>query len=184
MFSKILLLVGLAALAAAAMTDLRRRIVPNRLVLVVAVCGAGLRLVSDDPGMIGLALVAALGVLVLLGLLAHRGLIGGGDVKLIAAATLLFPLSDILMLLLSIAIAGGLIGLAYQAMRVTMTGRSKRRVRLVDVDAPTEVEGLLGNERTRIAAGELPYALAVLAGVIFLVLSETIQCSSATSCLL
>lgn len=189
MLSAIFLTVSVAALFAAALVDVRNRIVPNRLVLVIAACGIGLRLLSA-PGLIWFDLLVAASTIVALGLLAHREWIGGGDVKLIAAVTLLFPLSDIGTLLLGIAIAGGLLGVAYLAMGAIVTRIPKPRYCAADPreDSPDTawgLEHLLNGERMRIAAGEpMPYALAVLGGVIYQIVSEVIQCSSATSCLL
>jgi prepilin peptidase CpaA len=187
MLSAILLTVSVAALFAVALVDLRNRIVPNRLVLVVAACGVGRRLLSA-PGLIWFDLLAAASIVVALGFLAHHEWIGGGDVKLIAAVTLLFPFSDAGALLLGIAVAGGLIGLAYLAMRATATripkpGYCPADPREDTQDTPWGLEHLLSGERMRIAAGEpMPYALAVLGGVIYRIVSEAIQCLSATSC--
>jgi prepilin peptidase CpaA len=187
MLSAMLLTVSVAALFAAALVDLRHRIVPNRLVLVIAACGVGRRLFSA-PGLIWFDLLAAASIVVALGLLAHHEWIGGGDVKLIAAVALLFPLSDVGALLLSIAVAGGLVGCTYLAMRATVTRSPKRRLCPADPREDTQdtmwgLEHLLSGERMRIAAGEpMPYALAVLGGVVYRIVSEAIQCLSATSC--
>lgn len=188
-FSAMLLTVSVAALFVAALVDLRRRIIPNRLVLVVAVCGVGRRLLAA-PGLIWFDLLAAASIVVALGLLAHHEWIGGGDVKLIAAVALLFPLSDVGGLLLSIAIAGGLLSCTYLAIRATGTKIPKPRFCPADAQEDTQdttwgLEDLLSGERMRIAAGEpMPYALAVLGGVIYRIVSEAIQCSSVISCLL
>lgn len=187
MLPAILLTVGVAAVFAAALVDLRRRIVPNRLVLVVAVCGVG-RCLWSAPGLIWFDLLAAASIVVALGLLAHHEWLGGGDVKLIGAATLLFPLSDLGALLLSIAVAGGLIGCVYLAMRATIPEILKPRFCPEDPQGDTQdtmwgLEHLLRGERRRIAAGEpMPYALAVLGGVVYRIISEAIPCLSATSC--
>ena len=186
MLSAILLTVSVAALFAVALVDLGHRIVPNRLVLVIAACGVGRRLLSA-PGLIWFDLLAAASIVVALGLLAHHEWIGGGDVKLIAAVALLFPLSDVGALLLSIAVAGGLLGCAYLAIRATVTRIPKPRFCPADTqdtqDTTWGLEHLLSGERMRIAAGEpMPYALAVLGGVIYRIVSEAIQCLSATSC--
>jgi prepilin peptidase CpaA len=183
----LLLTVSLVALFAAALVDLRHRIVPNRLVLVIATCGVGRRLWSA-PGLIWFDLLAAASIVIVLGLLAHHEWIGGGDVKLIGAVALLFPLSDVGALLLSIAVAGGLMSCAYLAMRATVTKIQKPQFCSADAQKNTQdtmwgFEHLLRGERMRIAAGEpMPYALAVLGGVIYLIVSEAIQCLSATFC--
>ncbi len=184
--SAILLIVSVATLFVAALVDLRHRIVPNRLVLVIAACGVGRRLLAA-PGLIWFDLLGAASIVVALGLLARHEWIGGGDVKLIAAVALLFPLSDVGALLLSIALAGGLMGCTYLAMRATVTKIPKPRFCPANTqdtqDTPRGLEHLLSGERMRIVAGEpMPYALAVLGGVIYRIVSEAIQCLSATSC--
>lgn len=193
MLSAMLLIVSVMALLAATLVDLRHRIIPNRLVLVVAVCGVGRRLLAA-PGLVWFDLLLAASIIVALGLLAHREWIGGGDVKLIAAVSLLFPLSEAGGVMLNIAVSGGLMGVAYLATRAIMTRIPKPRVcpaeRREGVQAVTEdtmrgPEHLLGGERMRISAGEpMPYAVAVLGGVTYRIVSEAVQCLSATSCLL
>ncbi len=185
--SATLLTVSVTALFAVALVDLRNRIVPNRLVLVVAACGVGRRLLSA-PGLIWFDLLGAASIVVALGLLAHHEWIGGGDVKLIGAVSLLFPLSDVGAVLLDIAVAGGFMGVAYLAIRGTVTRIPKPGYYPADPredtqDTPWGLEHLLSGERMRIAAGEpMPYALAVLGGVVYRIVSEAIQCLSATSC--
>lgn len=187
--SVILLITSVAALGAAAMVDLRHRIVPNRLVLVVAACGVGRRLLLA-PGQVWIDLLVAASIVVALGLLAHNKWIGGGDVKLIAAVSLLFPLSATGAVLLNIAVAGGLMGVVYLAMRAIVTRMPKPQFCPADPpeeaqDATWELGHLFCAERLRISAGEpMPYAVAVLGGVILRIVSEAIRCSSATSCLL
>ncbi len=185
-FSAILLVVSVVALVAAALVDLSHRIIPNRLVLVVAACGVGRRLLLA-PGLIWFDLLATASIVVALGFLAHHEWIGGGDVKLIAAVTLLFPLSDAGALLLGIAVAGGLMGVAYLVMRAIVARIPEPRFCPAATretrDTMRDLGHLLNGERTRIAAGEpMPYALAVLGGVIYRIVSEAIQCLSATSC--
>src|SRR5579871_5149195 len=83
-------IVSLGGLLGAAVTDCRRRIIPNRLVALTAACGVAVQLLLS-PRSVALSIAVALAVLLALGLLAQRRLIGGGDAKLIAAATLLVP---------------------------------------------------------------------------------------------
>lgn len=83
-----------AALAVAAVTDLRRRIIPNGCALAVAACGL---LAAAPSGVEALGCSVAGGAVVCAVLLATAALsargggvpgIGGGDVKLLAAAGL------------------------------------------------------------------------------------------------
>jgi prepilin peptidase CpaA len=172
----VLLTVGVAALVAAALVDLRSRIVPNRLVLIIAVCGIGIQLLSS-PGWIWLSLLASASIVVVLGLLAHHDLMGGGDVKLIGAVALLFPASEILSLLLSVAIAGGAMSCIYLVLRANVMRIPKARFCSSDPHEETQNmswsrENLLSGERLRIAAGEpMPYAFAVLGGVLYRIVS-------------
>ncbi|MGA7323860.1 MAG: A24 family peptidase [Rhodomicrobium sp.] len=100
--------VSIAALFASAVTDLRERIIPNTIPLIIAACGLALSL-QGGPWRIGMNVAAAITVFLALGFLAHYGFIGGGDVKLISAVTLLVPPERIGPLLIEIAIAGGLL---------------------------------------------------------------------------
>jgi prepilin peptidase CpaA len=96
-------------------------------------------------------------------------------------------LSDAGALLLGIAVAGGLMGVAYLVMRAIVARIPEPRfcpAATRDTRGTLRDLGhLLSGERARIAAGEpMPYALAVLGGVIYRIVSEAIQCLSATSC--
>ena len=96
-------------LIAAAITDLRARIISNRLNLGVAAlaplwwiaCGLPLW-----PGM-AVQLLVGLLVFVLFAALFAFGMMGGGDVKLLGALALWFPWQAVLTLLTLMAILGG-----------------------------------------------------------------------------
>lgn len=78
-------LVFVATLAAVTLTDLERRIIPNRILLVSALLGLAIALITD-PGSIperGIAAAAAGGLLLLTALAYPKGM-GMGDVKLAA----------------------------------------------------------------------------------------------------
>ena len=107
------MLLGTLLLIAAA-SDLRDRIIPNRLNLVIALTApiawwfGGLSLWPDVAWQIGAAL-AIFGAFVLL--FAFGGM-GGGDVKLIGALALWIDVRLLLSLLLVMAIVGGVIAAA------------------------------------------------------------------------
>jgi prepilin peptidase CpaA len=149
------------ALSGATVSDLKRRIVPNPLVLVLAAGGTGLHLLAD-PRTLWASLAAALAILFLLGQLARRGIVGGGDAKLIAAASLLVLPGQVVTLLLEIAIAGGVLSLIF----------------MVKGAAPQPVAGPSTGSRS----ATLPYSPAVLGGTLFFALTEAIRCHSAMSC--
>ena len=177
--------VGLFALVLSAAADLKHRIIPNELVVLVAASGLALSL-GSRPEEAWINLLAAALVFFGLGLFAHYELIGGGDVKLISAATLLVPPAQIGLLLSQIAIAGGVLGCLYLTARHAL-----KRVPVPQSDraeighSGSGLARLVRNERARIIAGEpMPYALAVSGGVASYLIRELAQCFSAMSSLL
>ncbi|HWT09250.1 MAG TPA: A24 family peptidase, partial [Roseomonas sp.] len=94
---------ALCLLMAAALTDLAWRRIPNGIAALLALVGLARQGVG---GAFGVALLA--GALVFLGclLLWQRGALGGGDVKLLAAASLLVPPALVPAQLLAVALAG------------------------------------------------------------------------------
>lgn len=106
-FLALLLLCGAA-------TDLRSRIISNRLNLCIALTAplfwwaTGVTL---WPG-VAIQLAVAAGVFALFAGLFAIGMMGGGDVKLIGALALWLPWQAMLTLLVVMALAGGIITLA------------------------------------------------------------------------
>lgn len=98
-------------LVAAAVTDLRSRIISNRLNLAIALlapaywwaCG-----ISFWPDA-GIQLALGLGVFALFASLFALGMMGGGDVKMLAALALWFPWQALLTLLVLMALIGGVV---------------------------------------------------------------------------
>lgn len=179
----VLWLASLTLLAASAVTDLKERLIPNELVVGVAAIGVTLGLLAR-PGTLWLSLLAAAFAFVALGFLSHYRMIGGGDLKLLSAVTLLVPPDRIGQLMIDIALAGGALGCVYVAAHYGLKGLSatpagaRGLARLDTSDAPT-----IKAERTRIAAfGPLPYAVAILGGVLIYATGEFLPCLSARSC--
>lgn len=161
--------IALCALVTASAVDVRRRIIPNQASAAVAATGFALCLI-ERPGTAWISLPIAATLVVALGSLSHFGLMGGGDVKLIAAVSLLVPPQGLGALLLEIALAGGVLSLAYIGLRRVLGARPR--------PGPDGVRAgplgrLLRAERTRILTSRsVPYGLAILAGVLVHVLSE------------
>ena len=175
---------ALTALLASAWTDLRDRIIPDELVGVVAASGLCLGLMLA-PGQIWLSLIIAVLVLFGLGVLAHFGLIGGGDVKLISATTLLVPPSQVWQLMVFIALAGGLLSCVYLFLRCALRAGPLGKLPSSAEAAETgpAMRGSFSNECARIAeGGPLPYALAILGGVAGTLAGELPRCLSANFC--
>ncbi len=94
----------------ASLNDIAWRLLPNRLSVGVGAVGLLLRFL-DGTWLMGLMAAAALFLAALL--CWHRGWVGGGDVKLLAACALLVPPEHVIDLLMFTAIGGGLIALLY-----------------------------------------------------------------------
>lgn len=111
---KIILLCALAALlVAAAVTDIRSRIISNKLNLAIAAIAPLYWLASGIPPWPDMALQLALGIgtFSLFAALFALGLMGGGDVKLLGAVALWFPWQALGVLLVIMALLGGAITL-------------------------------------------------------------------------
>ncbi|RJG56553.1 peptidase [Sphingobium terrigena] len=113
-YFKIVLLCALGALLiAAAITDLRARIISNRLNLAVALLAPLWWLANGYalwPDMAVQLLVGA-AIFTLFAALFALGMMGGGDVKLLTALALWFPWQAVLSLVVLMALLGGVVTL-------------------------------------------------------------------------
>jgi prepilin peptidase CpaA len=156
---------SLTALCAAATSDFRHRILPNRLAALTAVCGIGIRLISD-PRAIGWSLGIAALVLLVLGAAAGRQWIGGGDAKFIAAVTLQVPPGRVTALLLTIAISGGILAGIYLVAHAKAAHER----------APAHGRETAASAIFHIAASRsIPYGVAIFAGTAFVGLNEALR---------
>jgi leader peptidase (prepilin peptidase) / N-methyltransferase len=110
-------LVFVTMLAAVTLTDLERRVIPNKILIVAAGIATGI-ILATDPGALPerAAAAAAAGGLLFLAALAYPGGMGLGDVKL-AAAMGLFLGRNVAPALFVALLAGALVGLAMIARR-------------------------------------------------------------------
>jgi prepilin peptidase CpaA len=173
---------AIAALLASVWQDLRARIIPNRLVGLVAVCGLGLSvLLRLDQ--LWISLLAASFLLLGLGMLARLHVLGGGDVKLLSAASLLVPPAQSPALIVYTAVAGGVLSAAYLTARLIVRRRGA-------ADSMTAGGGMSGgrltwfaHEQARIAADcPVPYALAIAGGMVAVLAGEVQRCLYANLC--
>jgi Flp pilus assembly protein protease CpaA len=112
-------------------------------------------------------------------------MIGGGDAKLIAASMLLLPPQHDAQLMLNIALVGGLLSCFYLLVRIVLRRTAIAQIGPPNGRATDPSIGCYGGELARIHAGEpIPYAVAILGGTVYSILTEAISCIYATSCLL
>jgi prepilin peptidase CpaA len=156
-----LTLASIAILLAAAMHDVIARTAPNWMAIALAVLGVASRILH---GHILIGFGAAFAVFVLAAFCWRRGWLGGADVKLLAAAALIVPPGDVPGFLSAVALAGAALALVYLAARhVTPTPAPQRPGHLI--------ARALRVESWRIhRGGPLPYAFAIAAGFLFVVL--------------
>jgi prepilin peptidase CpaA len=162
MLHSVVLFAAATALLFAAAHDVAVRTVPNAVSLIVAVSGLGRNALD---GQLVPALFAAAAVFAGAWYCWRRGWIGGGDVKLLSACVLLVPPVLVPELMLSTAIAGGILALFYVSLARMLPPRKLPR------RASPRPGSLVGRvwraERRRICRGQsLPYSCAIAAGVL------------------
>ena len=146
---------GLILFAIAAGQDLAFRLVSNRLPLTICAVGVALHLLDGD-------VLTAVGLSLLVFLAAafcwRRGWLGGADVKLFGAGTMLVAPGAVGTFLLDTSLAGGVLAAAYWgASRVVHRPSSAR--------PPGLLQRIARVERRRLhQGGPLPYAVALSAG--------------------
>ena len=154
----------------AAFTDVRWRIISNRVVLSVALAGFVVRTGDGLPALLGAASVS---VFIFAGmlLLFHFGLVGGGDVKLLAAASMLSTPVEVGRQLVLIALAGGVMALMFLLWRACLRLYRKNSI-------PTE-RGVIPADHTALSlpavqqiegpgfhGDGLPYGVAICIGTL------------------
>lgn len=113
----VILLLGIALFVAAAYGDVKTRRIPNSLVIAVATLGLLRLIVIGDLSVALYTLGASAFIFIATFLLFWRGLVGGGDAKLMIAAALLVGYHDLLNFLVLMSICGLLVTLAMLATR-------------------------------------------------------------------
>ncbi len=153
----VIILLASLALLVAALHDVAARTIPNEIPLVVAVLGLGLRFLQGDLlwGLLALLLVFTLAVI------AWRArVMGGGDVKLLAACALLPAPASVADMMVAIALSGGVLSLFYLVFR-------GRRPLPIPARSPNLIARALRAEVWRLRrGGPLPYGVAIFAGTL------------------
>lgn len=110
-------IIAFGLLAAAACWDVARRVIPDAVSAALALSGAAWS--AQQFGLAGLGPTALAAAAVFAGgaALFLAGAMGGGDVKLVAAATLWLPAGAVLDFLLLTSLLGAALALVYGAAR-------------------------------------------------------------------
>jgi prepilin peptidase CpaA len=149
----------------AALHDVLARTVPNWMPMALA--GVGILQSALDERLIASLTVGAT-VFILSGLCWKRGWLGGGDVKLLGAVAVAMPPVAVPTFIAAVAMAGGVLSLVYLALGRLLPGLRKQH-------PIGRAVGLLSRawrlERWRLSrGGPLPYAVAIAAGGMFILL--------------
>ncbi|HEY8313877.1 MAG TPA: prepilin peptidase [Candidatus Baltobacteraceae bacterium] len=157
---------ALAACGAGAITDIRSKRIPNALTLSAAVVALALHAMLGPVSLAKAALVMV--VVLAAGIAVFRlKLIGGGDVKLVAAIAGAFGFPDAVPFVLYTMVAGGVLAIAYalsrgtlrQTVQNTLVATQPLLYRRLPVALPATTE-------------KMPYGLAIFIGASFVVLSH------------
>lgn len=159
--AQLCVVVAIATLIVAALHDLAVRTVPNALIAALGVCALILAALQHR-------LLASVAISILLLLTAFalwlRRYLGGADAKLLAVCTLLVAPGSVLPMLLATALAGGVLCLPYISGRFLLAPPVAAR-------PDRTLARLLRCERWRLRRqGPLPYAVAIAAGTLFVLL--------------
>src|SRR5215472_2934738 len=110
-----ILVLGTALLMLVAYADVRTRRIPNELIVGLLALATLRIALSGDPKSALYTLVAGGTLFAAAFLLFWRGLVGGGDVKLIVATSFLIGYHDVLSFLFVMSLSGGLMAVAILA---------------------------------------------------------------------
>lgn len=111
----IILLLGAAIFAAVAYCDIRTRRIPNEFIVALLALAAVRLALDGNPTSALYTLEANAALFVATFLLFWRGLLGGGDVKLMVATGFLIGYHDVLQYLVVMSVSGGLMAVAILA---------------------------------------------------------------------
>ena len=165
----ILAIAIIVSLTIAACLDVATRTIPNSISAVIAVVGVSARLLTG-PSAEAVSIAASVALFAALLVLHARGMLGGGDVKLIPAIALGLSLPSIGRFVFVTAMAGGVLALVHLLARWAL--RNWRPLAPPPRGAPL-FRRVFFAERWRIARhGSLPYGVAIAAGGIWVVMSR------------
>lgn len=148
--------------------DLICRIIPVSLCLMIAGVGLVWQM-SQHVAQVPIACLQAITIFGLLVPFCARGIIGGGDAKLLAALAIGVTFHELLRMLFATVIAGGVLGCVYLLLSY-VPARSRK------FEGGSRLCQALMAERERIRAREsIPYGLAITLGWIGAILLSRLE---------
>ena len=157
-------LVAIGILSVIACGDVRTRRIPNVLTFAIAMLGLVQMILDCDLLAAIHTIAASVAVFAAAFVLFWRGMLGGGDAKLVAAMTLLIGYHDLVGFLFLMSVCGGALALAILA-RDQLYLQNWHRSRSTRVLA-----GQVGDHIAAPMQSTVPYAVAIAgAGVIVLI---------------
>lgn len=154
-----------ALIVLAALQDLVQLRISNLLSVLIVLCFLGWLIVAGPhwslwQNGVAFTVAFALGLM-----LFSRGLLGGGDVKLLAALALWFDLKGALLFVTLMALSGGVLALLLMAIRRMLP------------------EGMTGEDGWALLRrrGPIPYGLAITAGALLAIHIDGVNPSPATT---
>jgi prepilin peptidase CpaA len=163
-----ILVIAIGILAIIAYGDVRSRRIPNMLSFAVAALGFIRIILANDTAAALHSIGAAVLILGVAFLLFWRGVIGGGDAKLIAAMALLIADHDLFSFLFLMSLCGGVLALAIVAEDKL---RPQLLAWLARIHATRAAEWM-----AKPAPSSVPYGVAIaVAGAITLILEASFQ---------
>lgn len=155
------LFLGIGIFAVVAYGDIRTRRIPNELIVAILALAAFRIAVDGDPRAGLYTLAAASALFVATFLLFWRGLLGGGDVKLIGATALLIGYHSFFEFLFVMSISGALVAVAVLARNRL----GPRRATTPALEEPEDAEAA----KARLT---VPYGVAIAAAGIVVLLVQ------------
>ena len=153
----------LALLAAGAWQDIATRTIPDEVNALLFVVGSLARLAQGPQELLYSGLSAMMLFLLCMSLYS-RGLVGGGDVKLITACAIGLSPSDCYVFVVATALAGGILGITYLLF-------SRRLAPMRLAKRTSILKRVIAVETWRVRRrGPLPYGVAIAAGGAFVLL--------------
>lgn len=154
----------IALLFYVATIDIATRLIRNEICLALAFLGIVGQLAS--PMQVTQSLIVAAILFVLLIVIYQRGMIGGGDVKLLVALAIGLPLTGVIELLTVTALAGGVLAAVHLMMRRLPQPR-------LAAAGSSLARRIYAVERWRhLRHAPLPYGVAIACGGIWTILSK------------